>query len=145
MNTARFKTINSLNIIISRAEHEIFSTTGLRMKLLAIGDDENIQADQYAEEMLSVIANALGYLYADMKKKSRHKEYLHMRYLGAFFLKQYYPFMTLEEIGYLIGLGDHTSVLHALTQAKNLIDTSNEMFTPKYQKVLEAITQWTKE
>ena len=61
----------------------------------------------------------------DFTIKKRNKETISARYACAHLLKRFTK-LTLIEIAEYIGVGDHTTVLHAIKSAKNWMETNRQ-------------------
>lgn len=136
----RLSLTSKVNTVVALAEEEIRRQTGLRLRLIVMG--EAPPQDMDAIGMANLIAQAIGMYPGDLHVKSRKEVYTQLRYLVMYFVKEYFPKMTLKDIGSLFGSGmDHTSVITGIASAKNLIDTNDVVFHEKYELALQAITQ----
>lgn len=142
----RFKQINSINTILLRAEQDIYTSTGLRMRLIVTPEQEQHQPPGGdPERLLRLIANAQGLAITDYHVRTRTSKYAYLRMLGAYFLKQYYPKLTLKKIGALVGGVDHTTVMYYLKEVPLLIETGEPAFMTRYEAVLSVAAQWMSE
>lgn len=124
-----------------RAEEEILQQTGKRMRIMILPP---VTFDKSLDifSLQRVICSALDMLPADCFNRLREGKYVHLRALNAYFLKQYFPDATLKGIGKMIGNVDHTTVIHYCNMVTDLIDRTDAAFMPKYEAVLQAVTQW---
>lgn len=141
MNKQDLNVINAINTIVNEAQQRIFHATGQKCKLIVAPDyDSEIKNDPVG--MLTVVANALGLTMVDYHKASREKKYVELRILGSYYIRTYYPAVSLKETGKLVGHKDHTTVLHYLRTASDLLTSQDASFLEKNATVLNAITQW---
>lgn len=136
-----YKDINAMNLIILTAEHSILAQTGRRVKLIV---SEEITEGWEGEPMeaLTIIANSIGMVYSDYSKPTKENRYVMLRVLGAYFIRTYYPNISLANIGKLLGYKDHTTVIHSLNSATRWLNNMDKDFMPLYNISLNAITQW---
>lgn len=142
MNGISTSKINKVNAIIRIAEHDIYAETGVKMRLMIAPQitGENELVDPY--DLLSVVANSLGMLPTDYQYKSRQRQYVTLRMLGAYFLKVNRRDLSLQQIADLIGYKEHSMVMHCLETVQNYMDTQDKIFMYSYNKALNAVTQW---
>jgi hypothetical protein len=133
--------VNTVNTIVARAEADLLEATGIGLRLMVVG---RIPPDADALGMAQVICHALGFTLEDLKNGSRKQQYCHLRHLCCYFMKEYYPDLSLMAINRIMGRAqDHTTTIHSINYAKELIMHEDEIFLPKYEQCLQAITQWT--
>lgn len=141
--TERMAQVNAVNTILCAAEAEIRQITGLDMRVIVVSRVPDLKSLISPEAMLSVIANALEMQYSDYQVQTRKREYLHLRQLGCYFLKQYFgDKLTLTQIGDKAGCYDHTMALHSIQTVDNKIRAKDCVYYKKYEFALEAVTQW---
>ena len=126
--------------IARTAQHEIREKTGLRMHLMTPAPDMT----KSPQRMLHVIALALDMNPNAFKMKTRIRNIVEMRFLGALFLRQNYPTLTLQQIAKLFGGQDHTSIMNSIARAYSLIQAGDPSFVAKYNTVLKSVTTWLK-
>jgi chromosomal replication initiation ATPase DnaA len=131
MNTARHITLS--------AERQIKSKTGIRIAVMLCPIENNYYTP---EEMLEVIANALGMNPDCYRMKTRMRDVVEMRFIAALLLRMHFPRFTLNQIAILFGGQDHTSILSGLARAHNLIFTGDALFVKKYDTVLTSVNAW---
>lgn len=71
------------------------------------------------KDLVQFINLNLGY---DFRIKSRRRKFTYVRFSLANYIKEKYPLLTLEYTGRFIGINDHSTVLYALKQHKELIE-----------------------
>lgn len=133
--------INAINAIACMAEKEILNQTGLNMRVIVVG----ARTEKKIEDLLGIVANALGMTMADYGVSTKQRSYVDMRYLACYFLKQYYPEMTLADMAKLVGYKLHTDALNAIQMVERLKRTDGRGFRDVYDIVLNAVTQWEAE
>lgn len=126
--------------IARNAQQEIKQKTGLRMHLMTPAPNMT----KSPQRMLHVIALALDMNPNAFKMKTRIRNIVEMRFLGAMFLRQNYPTLTLQQIAKLFGGQDHTSIMNSISRAYSLIQTGDPVFVAKYNAVLKSVTTWLK-
>ena len=94
------------------------------------------------EQMLQVIATSLGMDMEAYKIKCRERHFVELRFIAAFFLRSYFPGITLQQITAFFGGQDHTSIMNGLSRAGMLIATGDDRFTTKYETVLNSVNKW---
>ena len=134
--------ISTARHIARVAEQKIRANTGLRISLLLFPNDT---ARKRPEHMLRLVANALNIGYEHFTRKTRKRETVELRFIGALLLRRFYPDVTLKQIGALFGGQDHTSVINGISRAYNLLETNDIVFCTKYNKALNTVNLWLKE
>ncbi len=139
----RRRQVNAVNTILCAAEKDIFIATGLRMRLISVGDlpDYGDAATTKPQMMLKVIADALEMDYSAYTDRNRTRRLVRLRQIGCYMLHTYYPDMTQSEIGSLIGPYDHTTVIHCIKAVTNRYESYNQMLISEHEIALEAVTQ----
>ena len=99
---------------------------------------------QTPEEMLRIIAIALGMNPDAYKLKTRERHIVELRFIAAVLLRRNFPKMTLHQIATLFGGQDHTSVMSAVARANDLIYTGDPRFVKKYNTALQSVNLWLK-
>jgi chromosomal replication initiation ATPase DnaA len=79
---------------------------------------------------------------SDFTLKSRVRDVVELRFLGAYLLRQYYPGITLKQISILFGGQDHSSIINSIQRAVDMLQTKDEIFLYKYQTTQKAINEW---
>lgn len=126
--------------ITRTAERRIRQITGIDMHLMV----PTTEVCRSPQRMLHVIALALDMDPNAFKEKTRVRDVVEMRFLGALFLRQNYPTLTLQQIARLFGGQDHTSVVSGLARAYSLLRAGDERFREKYNTVLNSVNSWLK-
>lgn len=139
MNYAPSLPINTARHIARSAQQQIKDTTGYEVTLLMCSPETSFKTP---ERMLGVIAKALDMSPACFKMRSRMREITELRFIGAIFLRKYFPQITLNQIAAFYGGQDHTSVLNGLARANDLLYTGDVRFIKKYNRVLNMVNIW---
>lgn len=96
--------------------------------------------------MMHVIALALDMNPECYRMKTRVRDVVEMRFIASLLLRQYFPALTLQQIGGYFGGQDHTSVINGISRAYNLIYVRDISFTKKYNAATRSVDAWlTKE
>jgi chromosomal replication initiator protein len=128
--------------ITRAAEQQIRTRTGMRVTLV-LCPSENPRKSP--EQMLCVVARALGLLPDVFREKNRNRKVVEVRFVAALLLRYYYPTITLKQIGLLFGGQDHTSIINAISRGQNLLYTSDLVFTAQYNNAQNTVNQWLQE
>jgi Bacterial dnaA protein helix-turn-helix len=142
MNRDRLKHVNSVNAIVAMAEADIKTQTGIGLRLLVVGP---LPPDSNGMGLAQVVANALGFTMDEFKTHSRRRQFVDLRHIAAFLIRQYYPELTLEQIGPIVGHRDHTTTMNSIKVCRKFIDQKDPTFLPKYEQCLNAVTQWIRD
>jgi len=134
--------ISTARHIARVAEQKIRTNTGLRITLMLFPNDLDRKKPEY---MLRLVSNSLGIDHEQFKTKTRKREIVELRFIGALLLRRFYPGVTLKQIGGLFGGQDHTSVINGISRAYNLLETNDIIFCTKYNKALNTVNLWLKE
>jgi len=94
------------------------------------------------EQMLRIIAKALEMNPKCYTMKTRVRNIVELRFIGAMFLRMNFPNITLQRIAELFGGQDHSSVISGLARAHALIYTADPRFMAKYNTALKTVNQW---
>jgi len=96
------------------------------------------QLDQEAraEDLISIICDHFNISTEEVKSKSRKHKFVIARQLCMWFCKAK-TYLSLVQIGNLIGDRDHTTVIHSITQVKNALSLKhdNEIKNAYYELV----------
>lgn len=144
MSTAsKAKEINTINMLVLRTEQDILNMTGRRVRLI-IAPEIVASEELNAIGLMHVICSATGYLPSEVLVKTRASEIVLVRQLICYFVKQYFPDLSLEKIADLIGGYDHTTVIHNIDTCKERIDQEDDKnkFMEQYDAALQAVTQY---
>lgn len=119
------------------------------IKIRAVSANPRLQLALYhgrrnstPNEMLHVIAHALGMQYEDIKNKSKLTEYVILRRVCAMCLYELYKNLDLSDIAYLLGWKDHSTAHYNIHMAQDYLQTKQEHFTVPFQKGWDAAKQW---
>ena len=83
---------------------------------------KKVFSEDELKDLVQFINLNLGY---DFRIKSRRRKFTYVRFSLANYIKEKYPLLTLEYAGSFIGINDHSTVLYALKQHKELIEYSD--------------------
>ena len=110
--------------------HEMMSQLGL----LGIEDNEPVGADIGARSIVKLVDEVFE---CDVLKKDRSLKTTFGRKAAAYLLRRYTK-LNLREISAYTGTKDHTTAIHNIKQANNLIDTE-DWFKDKMKKICKKI------
>jgi chromosomal replication initiation ATPase DnaA len=110
--------------------HEMMSQLGL----LGIEDNEPLGADIGARSIVKLVEEVFE---CDVLKKDRSLKTTFGRKAAAYLLRRYTK-LSLKEISAYSGTKDHTTAIHNIKQANNLIDTE-DWFKDKMKKICQKI------
>lgn len=125
--------------ITRAAEQQIMNKTGMRVTLLLCPD---YHTSKTPGQLLKVVAASLGMDCHCFKVRSREREFVDLRFIGASLLRCFFPGITLHEITVLFGGQDHTSIMNGLSRAAMLLASGDEKFTAKYDLALKSVNKW---
>jgi chromosomal replication initiation ATPase DnaA len=110
--------------------HEMMSQLGL----LGIEDNEPLGADIGARSIVKLVEEVFE---CDVLKKDRSLKTTFGRKAAAYLLRRYTK-LSLKEISAYSGTKDHTTAIHNIKQANNLIDTE-DWFKDKMKRICQKI------
>ena len=110
--------------------HEMMSQLGL----LGIEDNEPVGADIGARSIVKLVDEVFE---CDVLKKDRSLKTTFGRKAAAYLLRRYTK-LSLKEISAYTGTKDHTTAIHNIKQANNLIDTE-DWFKDKLKRICQKI------
>ena len=110
--------------------HEMMSQLGL----LGIEDNEPVGADIGARSIVKLVDEVFE---CDVLKKDRSLKTTFGRKAAAYLLRRYTK-LSLKEISAYTGTKDHTTAIHNIKQANNLIDTE-DWFKDKMKRICQKI------
>ena len=125
--------------IARSAQQQIKDKTGMRVNLMVYPYENMLRSP---EQMLHIIAIALDMSPECYRMKSRARNIVELRFLGALFLRRNFPAITLNQIATLFGGQDHSSIISGLARAHNLIYTGDQRFVQKYNTALKSVNLW---
>lgn len=132
-------TSRTIRQIARTAEKKIKTRTGMGVNIVLYPTHQPLRSP---EHMLHIIASALHMPASDFTLKSRVRDVVELRFLGAYLLRQYYPGITLKQISILFGGQDHSSIINSIQRAVDMLQTKDEIFLYKYQTTQKAINEW---
>lgn len=127
--------------IARTAQHTIRVKTGIKVSLMLCPTYDMLHTP---EQMLYRIAKALGMEAAAYRKRSRERSIVELRFIGAHFIRTYFPNVTLHQIAALFGGQDHSSVISGLMRANELLYVGDARFVEKYNAASRAVDMWLK-
>ncbi len=139
MNYAPARQISTARHIARSAKQQIKDKTGMKVNLLLYNSESTLNRPK---RMLDVIAIALGMSPGCYKLRSRLRNIVELRFVGALFLRMHFPNVTLSQIASLFGGQDHSSVISGIARANNLLYTGDERFMTKYNNALNSVNLW---
>ncbi len=141
MYYAATQQISAARHIARSAEQQIKMKTGMRINMVLYSPEAD---GQTPEEMLRVIAVALGMSTDSYTNKSKERYIVELRFIAAVLLRRNFPKMTLHQIGTLFGGQDHTSIISAVARAHDLIHIGDPRFVAKYNAASQSVNLWLK-
>ena len=84
------------------------------------------------------ILAVMGYTPAQVRSRDRSTKTTMARAIVAHMLASRYPFMSLSEIGEMIGGRDHPSVIYLKRKVSGLLDV-DKMFTDYYLSIIKML------
>ena len=134
--------LTTARYIARSAERQIKNKTGMGVTLLVYHAGT---PSKTPEQMLAIIASALGMSPDCYRMRTREKNIVELRFIGALFLRRNFPLVTLQQIAALFGGQDHSSVINGLSRAYGLIYSEDERFLKKYNAALQTVDVWLKQ
>lgn len=142
MNYSSAQQVSTVRNIARTAQQQIKNKTGMGMTMLVYPTETNSKTP---EQMLTVIAMALDMAPETFRLRSRERNVVELRFIGALFLRMSFPLITLQQIAALFGGQDHSSIISGLSRAKDLISCGDQRFVQKYNIILRTINLWVRE
>lgn len=140
MNLATRRQEEQVRSIISDAISRIIVVTGNKDVKLALYSGNKVNKSPV--DMLAVIAEALGMCYEDYAAVTREVEFVELRRIAVMCLWEYYKNLTYKQIATLVGGCEHTTIIHHIKKAQDMLQTKDIAFTTKYNKAIEAAALW---
>jgi chromosomal replication initiation ATPase DnaA len=104
-------------------------------------DEQKAPIFQDAQQIISRACMAIGLQYKDIKKRSRRPQLVEGRMILAHVLYSNPALgLALADVAELIGLGDHTTIIHLLKKLENFCSVY-----PEYKQKLEYVHEKTYE
>jgi chromosomal replication initiation ATPase DnaA len=139
MNYAPQQQLTAARHIARSAKNAIKDKTGMKVNLMLWGTEQMLNTPR---NMLQVIAISQGMNISCYKLKSRDRDTVELRFLGALFLRMHFPMVTLQQIAGMFGGQDHSSIVNGIARAYNLLHTGDLKFITKYNKALNSVNLW---
>ena len=95
------------------------------------------------EDIFDIVIKITGVSRVDIIGECRKREYVSARHLCLFFIRNYFPEISLHDIGLMFGNKkgmDHTTVIHARKKIKDLLETGDYYFTQNVRAIEAQIT-----
>lgn len=125
--------------LVNYAERFILEKYHVKVKLRPVLIQEDIK-NQW-EELLEVVAKALGHSIETYTSKSRYQPYVFMRHIAAKLIKVKYPGLPDSEIA--ARYGKHpTTITWGIGKCDNLLEAKDEEFTAMYKAAADAVEKW---
>ena len=96
-------------------------------------------------EMCRTIGRALGLSEEATLSTARTTELVIYRQLCCYMIREYYSYMSLKQIGFLIGGYDHTTVISSINRVKAYLEKNDPLMKDRYIKAMNAVAAWTGE
>ena len=87
------------------------------------------------DRIIQVVAEVFDITPTAMKRHNRKDEIVMARQMAMVLVYEFGNY-SLKEVGYLLGGFDHTTVIHARCTVRDMIETNDDLFMPKYKEVL---------
>lgn len=98
-------------------------------------DETKTPIFQDAEQIIERATNAIGISHKDLKKRSRRPQLVEGRMILAHVLYSNPALgLALSDVAKLLGLGDHTTIIHLLRKLENFCEVY-----PEYKERLEHV------
>ena len=122
-----------MNLRIKQMESEASFILGRRMVFTEapeqIAQPVFIGNDEYVNGIKDVVSEVTQIKVSNFMQKSRKLPYPETRFLCIYLIKEFQthtPAMSLKEIGMHFGGMDHSSIIHAIKIAQNLLQTDKQ-------------------
>ncbi len=93
------------------------------------------------EDIFDIVIKVTEISRENIVSKCRKREYVGARHLCLFFIRNYFPEISLKQIGEMFGNGmDHTTVIHAREKIKDLLEIGDYYFTQNVRAIEAQIT-----
>ncbi len=125
--------------IARTAQQQIKDKTGMDVTMILYPSQNTLKTP---EHMLHIIAAALNESPQGYKLRTRVRNIVELRFIGAMFLRSNFPMITLQQIASLFGGQDHTSIINGLARAYDLIYIGDDRFLTKYKAAFAAVNLW---
>lgn len=106
---------------LQRNTHAHLHDMMLQLGLLGVDDEKPIGVDVNATEIVMLVNNAFE---CNISRRDRSLKTTFGRKAAAYLLRRYTK-LSLKEISGYTGTNDHTTAIHNIKQANNLIDTED--------------------
>jgi chromosomal replication initiation ATPase DnaA len=137
-------TIQAAYCIINKAEDEVSSMIGKRIRLIPQAEDLKNDVGTILKQDLklrAVISSVTNLTWSQIESKHRYRPYVNARLMYCFFAKQQLSGITLKEIGNNLGQRDHTTVLHSLSTVNDLIAARDEAIIDLIEKINQKLLE----
>ncbi len=127
--------------IARSAQQTIKNKTGMGVSVMLCPTHITLKTP---ERMLYKIAIALGMSPETYTMKNRARDIVELRFIGAYFLRMYFPEVTLHQIAAIFGGQDHSSIVSGIARTNALLYTGDTRFVEKYHRAVNAVEEWLK-
>lgn len=86
----------------------------------------NITHLQRMDKVTEIVCCTLKIKKEKVLSKNRCREYVTARHMAMFFIRKYYPYISLKSTGNYFGGRDHTTAIHAVQSIKNLMQAERK-------------------
>lgn len=91
-------------------------------------------------EVMDIVCNVSGVSADEICSKSREKNIVKARHTLCYFIKINCD-ITLYEIAKIINKKDHTSIIHAITKVKDMIESGDRNYTKLFELVDKRVSE----
>ena len=96
-------------------------------------NEEESVLQTYGHEIENIIKSVNEVFNTNCTERSRRKNVVYARHLAIFLIRKY-TLLSLNEVAISVGLNDHSTALHSIKTAQNLMET-DEAYIKKYKLV----------
>jgi chromosomal replication initiation ATPase DnaA len=113
MNWIKIDECEDVQVVLRNAVKEIEEITGRQVKLQC----DQVVSDTHLQVLKDIISEHFGVKWEDVLRKDRSQNVKDARHVAGYLLRHVFH-MHLREVAALIGLNDHTSVVHLTRKIK---------------------------
>lgn len=118
---------------ILKAQNIIKQKTGLDVKLIIRRNDTTVE--EILKHEFKPFFKIWDVNLVTVSTKSREFPFPEYRYILWLYCRLKYPKFSLKKIGSVLGVGDHTTVIHGVNIAYTRLETQDEKFLSIYNPV----------
>lgn len=119
--------------VIVKAQEEIYQKIGISIKLIVRKVDTDI--DEMIVNEWGSFLTIWNISLEDLKHKNREEPLPTYRKILWMYAKTKHPKISLNTIGALLGIGDHTTVIHGINSTYDLLSVQDDKFLCIYNPV----------